>query len=86
MALPVKRSSRRRRSLGDYFVPSPKVIERIEQDSTTWEREPLDGLAKDGELVAFKHDGFWQPMDTLREKFYLNELWSTGKAPWKVWE
>ena len=70
---------------GGFFVLSPKVIERIEQDSTTWEREPLDGLAKDEELVAFKHDGFWQPMDTLREKNLLNELWDSGKAPWKIW-
>ena len=70
---------------GGVFVLSPKVIERIEQDSTTWEREPLDGLAKDEELVAFKHDGFWQPMDTLREKNLLNELWDSGKAPWKIW-
>jgi len=70
---------------GGFFVLSPKVIGRIEQDSSTWEREPLDGLAKDGELVAFKHDGFWQPMDTLREKNLLNELWDSGKAPWKIW-
>jgi glucose-1-phosphate cytidylyltransferase len=70
---------------GGFFVLSPKVIERIEKDSTIWEREPLDGLAKDGELIAFKHDGFWQPMDTLREKIMLNDLWNSGKAPWKVW-
>jgi len=70
---------------GGFFVLSPKVIERIEKDSTTWELEPLNGLAKDGELVAYKHDGFWQPMDTLREKNLLNELWDSGKAPWKVW-
>ncbi|MDA8631239.1 glucose-1-phosphate cytidylyltransferase [Litoricolaceae bacterium] len=70
---------------GGFFVLSPRVIERIEQDSTIWEREPLDGLAKDGELVAFKHGGFWQPMDTLREKNQLNELWDSGKAPWKIW-
>jgi glucose-1-phosphate cytidylyltransferase len=71
---------------GGFFVLSPKVLERIQQDSTTWEQEPLNGLAQDGELVAFKHDGFWQPMDTLREKNLLNELWDSGKAPWKVWE
>ena len=70
---------------GGFFVLSPKVIERIEKDSTTWESEPLNGLAKDSELVAFKHEGFWQPMDTLREKNLLNELWNAGKAPWKVW-
>jgi glucose-1-phosphate cytidylyltransferase len=71
---------------GGYFVLSPKVIERIADDSSSWEGEALSGLAKDGQLSAFKHDGFWQPMDTLREKAYLNELWSAGKAPWKVWE
>jgi len=70
---------------GGFFVLSPNVIERIEQDSTTWEREPLDGLAKDRELVAFKHEGFWQPMDTLREKNLLNDLWDSGKSPWKIW-
>jgi len=71
---------------GGYFVLSPKVIERIVDDSSSWEGEALSGLAKDGQLSAFKHDGFWQPMDTLREKVYLNELWNAGKAPWKVWE
>ena len=71
---------------GGYFVLSPKVIERIADDSSSWEGEALSGLAKDGQLSAFKHDGFWQPMDTLREKVYLNELWNAGKAPWKVWE
>ena len=70
---------------GGFFVLSPKVIDRIHHDSTTWEREPLDSLAKDDELVAFKHDGYWQPMDTLREKNLLNELWNAGKAPWKIW-
>jgi glucose-1-phosphate cytidylyltransferase len=70
---------------GGFFVLNPKVIERIEQNSTSWEREPLAGLAKDRELVAFKHDGFWQPMDTLREKNLLNELWESGEAPWKIW-
>ena len=71
---------------GVYFVLSPQVMDRITNDATSWEAEPLVGLAKDGELSAFKHDGFWQPMDTLREKSYLNELWNAGKAPWKVWE
>lgn len=70
---------------GGFFVLSPKVIERIENDWTSWEAEPVASLAHDGELVAFKHEGFWQPMDTLREKVYLNELWDAGKAPWKVW-
>lgn len=71
---------------GGFFVLSPKVIERIEKDSTIWECEPLNSLAKDGELIAFKHEGFWQPMDTLREKNFLNELWNSGEARWKVWK
>ena len=71
---------------GGYFVLSPKVIERIEGDDTTWEQEPLKSLALDGELMSFKHDGFWQPMDTLRDKMKLNELLDQNKAPWKVWK
>ena len=71
---------------GGYFVLSPKVIERIEGDHTTWEQEPLKSLAIDGELMSFKHDGFWQPMDTLRDKIKLNELLEQNKAPWKVWK
>lgn len=71
---------------GGYFVLHPSVIDRIADDSSSWEGEALFSLAKDGQLSAFKHDGFWQPMDTLREKVYLNELWNSGKAPWKVWE
>ena len=71
---------------GGYFVLSPQVIERIEGYMSSWEGEPLTGLAADGQLTAFKHDGFWQPMDTLREKILLNDLWESGKAPWKVWE
>ena len=71
---------------GGYFVLSPKVIERIEGDDTTWEQEPLKSLASDGELMSFKHDGFWQPMDTLRDKTKLNELLEQNKAPWKVWK
>jgi len=70
---------------GGYFVLSPKVIERIEGDTTSWELQPLKGLAADGELAAYKHDGFWQPMDTLRDKTYLEELWNFEKAPWKIW-
>ena len=70
---------------GGYFVLSPKVVDRIADDSSSWEGEPLSELAKEGQLSAFKHDGFWQPMDTLREKNLLNELWDSGKAPWKVW-
>lgn len=70
---------------GGFFVLSPKVIDRITDDYTIWEQEPLKGLANDGELMAFKHEGFWQPMDTLRDKKLLEELWDSGKAPWKVW-
>ena len=70
---------------GGFFVLSPKVIERIEGDQTSWEGPPLSKLASDGELAAFQHDGFWQPMDTLREKILLNNLWNEDKAPWKTW-
>ncbi len=70
---------------GGFFVLSPKVIERISGDSTTWEQEPLATLANDGELMAYQHNGFWHPMDTLRDKNHLNELWRTGLAPWKIW-
>jgi glucose-1-phosphate cytidylyltransferase len=71
---------------GGYFVLHPDVIERITDDASSWEGDPLVSLASDGQLSAYKHEGFWQPMDTLREKHYLDELWSTGKAPWKVWK
>lgn len=70
---------------GGFFVLSREVLKRINGDSTSWEIEPLKELAKDGELAAFKHHGFWQPMDTLRDKIYLEELWNSGRAPWKVW-
>ena len=70
---------------GGFFILHPSVIDLIENDSTTWEQEPLKGLAASNELHAFKHDGFWQPMDTLREKNMLNDLWEAGAAPWKVW-
>jgi len=70
---------------GGFFVLSPKCLDRIAQDSTSWEHEPLGGLARDGELMAFEHQGFWQPMDTLREKNLLEDLWQSGKAPWKKW-
>lgn len=70
---------------GGFFVLSPKVIDLIAADQTVWEREPLESLASSGQLAAYQHDGFWQPMDTLRDKLYLEELWSLGKAPWKVW-
>ena len=71
---------------GGYFVLSPKVIDRIERDETIWEQEPLKSLATDGELMSFKHDGFWQPMDTLRDKIKLNQLLKQNKAPWKIWK
>ena len=70
---------------GGFFVLSPKVIDRIADDHTTWEREPLEGLARDGQLSAFFHEGFWQPMDTLRDKRYLEDLWATQQAKWKRW-
>lgn len=69
---------------GGFFVLSPKVIDYIDDDTTTWEKKPMEQLAKDGQLNAFFHKGFWQPMDTLRDKVHLEELWQTGKAPWKM--
>ncbi len=71
---------------GGFFVFELGVFDYIKDDSTILEREPLENLAKDGQLGAYKHYGFWQPMDTLRDKNRLEELWSSGKAPWKVWE
>lgn len=70
---------------GGFFVLSPKVIDLIEGDTTFWEREPLEKLAADRQLKTFFHHGFWQPMDTLRDKNYLQALWDSGKAPWKKW-
>jgi glucose-1-phosphate cytidylyltransferase len=70
---------------GGFFVLSPDCIDLIEGDHSTWEDRPLIDLAAKGELMAFEHEGFWQPMDTLREKNYLEGLWQSGKAPWKVW-
>ena len=70
---------------GGFFVLSPKVISSIEGDSTVWEQKPMESLAKSGEMSAFEHDGFWQPMDTLRDKNYLEELWQSNAAPWKTW-
>jgi glucose-1-phosphate cytidylyltransferase len=70
---------------GGFFVLSPKVIDLIAADDTIWELEPMVCLAKDGQLMAFEHTGFWQPMDTLREKNLLEDLWVLGKAPWKQW-
>ena len=71
---------------GGFFVLSPNVIDLIKDDQTLWEAEPLMDLAKNNQLYAFKHDGFWQPMDTLREKNILNELWEKNNAPWKIWK
>ena len=65
---------------------SPKVIERSSSDNTIWEQEPLKGLASDGELMSFKHEGFWQQMDTLRDKINLEELYQKNQAPWKIWK
>ena len=70
---------------GGFFVLSTAVLDRIAGDDTIWEREPLTGLAADGELKAWRHGGFWQPMDTAREKVQLEDLWDSGRAPWKVW-
>jgi len=70
---------------GGFFVLSPKCLDLIEGDATSWEGAPLATLARTGQLQAFEHPGFWQPMDTLREKTLLEDLWSSGKAPWKVW-
>lgn len=70
---------------GGFFVLKSKVIDYIESDATTWEHEPLERLAADGQLLAFPHSGFWQPMDALRDKIHLEDLWSSGHAPWKIW-
>lgn len=70
---------------GGFFVLSPNVLDYIEDDKTIWERAPLERLALEGNLAAFTHHGFWQPMDTLRDKMHLEDLWQSGKAPWKVW-
>jgi glucose-1-phosphate cytidylyltransferase len=70
---------------GGFFVLSPKCIDYIENDQSSWEGSPLVTIAKQGELAAYEHSGFWQPMDTLREKNLLEDLWASGKAPWKAW-
>ena len=70
---------------GGFFVLSPKVIDLIDDDSTIWEKKPLEALSTSGQLEAFKHSGFWQPMDTLRDKQHLEALWASGNAPWKMW-
>ncbi len=68
-----------------FFILSKKIFDYIDGDQTIWERDPLEKVAKEGQLSVFKHEGFWQPMDTLRDKNYLEELWKSGKAPWKLW-
>jgi glucose-1-phosphate cytidylyltransferase len=70
---------------GGFFVLSPRVIDYIEGDNTLWEREPMEQLAREGQFAAYQHRGFWQPMDTLRDKLHLENLWASGEAPWKVW-
>ena len=70
---------------GGFFVLAPRVLDYIDGDDTLWEQEPLQRLAAEGELMAWQHPGFWQPMDTLRDKTYLEELWASGNAPWKTW-
>ncbi len=71
---------------GGFFVLSPKIIDLIKDDTTVWERGPMESLAMKGQMSAFNHDGFWQPMDTLRDKIFLQKLWSEGNAPWKIWK
>jgi glucose-1-phosphate cytidylyltransferase len=71
---------------GGFFVLSPKVVNYIDGDATVWEQTPMKTLAQEGQLGAYKHEGFWHPMDTLRDKNHLEELWATQKAPWKTWE
>jgi glucose-1-phosphate cytidylyltransferase len=70
---------------GGFFVLSPQVLDYLKDDSTVWEQDPLMGLAENGQLMAFEHPGFWQPMDTLHDKTLLEKLWQTGAAPWKSW-
>ncbi|MDB5701575.1 MAG: glucose-phosphate cytidylyltransferase [Sphingomonadales bacterium] len=70
---------------GGFFVADPSVLDLIDGPETTWEAGPLESLAHDGELMAYRHTGFWQPMDTLRDKIFLEELWQSGNAPWKCW-
>ena len=68
-----------------FFVLEPAVLNYISDDMTVWEKDPMENLARDGQLIAYKLDGFWHPMDTLRDKNYLEDMWKSGKAPWKVW-
>lgn len=70
---------------GGFFVLSPKIGKYLKDDTTIWEKEPMEALAREGQVAAYKHAGFWQPMDTLHDKNHLEELWATGTAPWKIW-
>lgn len=70
---------------GGFFVLNPKVLKYIDGDASVWEKEPLENLARDGQLAAYEHHGFWQPMDTMRDKLHLEELWSSNSAPWNKW-
>jgi glucose-1-phosphate cytidylyltransferase len=70
---------------GGFFVLNTRVLSYIEGDETVWERDPMERLAVDGELMAYRHEGFWQPMDTLRERRLLEDMWASGSAPWKLW-
>ncbi len=70
---------------GGYFALSPRVIDYIDDDETIWERSPVERLARDGQLMGYRHYGFWSCMDTLKEKIFLEEQWNSGKAPWKIW-
>jgi glucose-1-phosphate cytidylyltransferase len=70
---------------GGFFVLNPAALDYVKGDSTSWEKEPMENLVHDGELGAYKHEGFWQPMDTLRDRMYLEDLWSSGNPPWKSW-
>ena len=71
---------------GGFFVLNPRVLDLIENDQIAWEDEPLNNLVKNNQLYAFRHEGFWHPLDTLSEKILLNELWNKGNAPWKLWK
>ena len=71
---------------GGFFVVDPAAFEYIEGDRTVWEHEPLGSLAQDGKLFAYRHSGFWHPMDTLRDRMVLEEMWASGEAPWKLWD
>lgn len=71
---------------GGFFVLTPRVLDYLDSDSTIWEQQPLQRLASEGQLMAYEHQGFWQPMDTLRDKNYLEELWASGQAPWQIWK